>query len=305
MTDEMWRPLGVESDEEIAEYDALHDGVPEWMSTTFWEWVRASISESHVQRYAYSAEKFWMPRAALLERMAHSLRISMPSVKWNEPDKYTGGQLVSRAMATLEAHHFPLQIADFLLAFGNPNRDVLQQMLQRSNSAWTIGEREGRRGLVRRVPEGVQIAADATMASSGSAGARLAEAWEALYGVTPNESEAYRLSVKAVEAAAIPRICPHDSKATLGKVINVIHSQSGWNVETGRADSSALPVDVLLGMMRMLWIGQHDRHDGSPETQTPMTFEQAAVAVHLASTLVAWFAGGYVTRGTADQEGTT
>lgn len=303
MTDEMWRPLGVETDEEIAEYDALHDGVPEWMSTTFWEWVRASISEPHVQRYAYSAEKFWMPRTELLERMAHSLRISMPSVKWNEPDKYTGGQLVSRAMATLEAHHFPLQIADFLLAFGNPNRDVLQQMLERSNSAWSIGEREGRRGLVRRVPEGVQIAADATMASSGSAGVRLAQAWEALYGVTPNESEAYRLAVKAVEAAAIPRVCPQDSKATLGKVINVIDSQSGWSVETGRADSSATPVDVLLGMMRMLWAGQHDRHDGSPATQTPMTFDHAAVAVHLASTLVAWFAGGYVTRNTTNVKG--
>ena len=26
-----WRPLGIDSDEEIAEYDALHDGVPEWM----------------------------------------------------------------------------------------------------------------------------------------------------------------------------------------------------------------------------------------------------------------------------------
>lgn len=303
MTDEMWRPLGVETDEEIAEYDALHDGVPEWMSTTFWEWIRESISEPHVQRYAYSEEKFRMPRTALLERMAHSLRISMPSAKWNEPDNYTGGQLVSRAMAALKAHHLPLQIADFLLAFGNPNRDVLQQMLQRSNSAWVIGKREGHHGLVRRVPEGVQIAADATMASSGAAGARLAEAWESLYGVTPNESEAYRLSVKAVEAAAIPRVCPQDSKATLGKVINVIHNQAGWNVETGRADSSAPPVDVLLGMMRMLWTGQHDRHDGSPEAQTPMTFDQAAVAVHLASTLVAWFAGGYVTRNSTNVKG--
>lgn len=303
MSDEAWRPLGVETDEEITEYDALHDGVPDWMHTTFWEWVQASISEPHAQQYGYEVVEFPMPRTALLEHMAHSLRIPMPSVKWTEPDEHAGPQLIARTMTALHAHRHPLQIADFLLAFGNVRHRDLQPMLERSNSAWTVGARNGYLALVRRVPEGVQVAADATMGSSGSAGARLAQAWEALYGVTPNESEAYRLAVKAVEAAAIPRVCPQDSKATLGKVINVIHSQSGWNVETGRADSSATPVDVLLGMMRMLWAGQHDRHDGSPATQTPMTFEQAAVAVHLASTLVAWFAGGYVTRGTADQEG--
>ncbi|WP_315525531.1 hypothetical protein [Corynebacterium durum] len=35
-----WRPLGIDSDEEIAEYDALHDGIPEWMYSALWEWVR-------------------------------------------------------------------------------------------------------------------------------------------------------------------------------------------------------------------------------------------------------------------------
>ena len=31
-----WRPLGIDSDEEIAEYDALHDGIPEWMYSALW-----------------------------------------------------------------------------------------------------------------------------------------------------------------------------------------------------------------------------------------------------------------------------
>lgn len=44
MTDESWRPLGVESDDEIADYDALHDGVPEWLVAPYWAWVRGSLT---------------------------------------------------------------------------------------------------------------------------------------------------------------------------------------------------------------------------------------------------------------------
>ena len=31
-----WRPLRIDSEDEVAEYDALHDGVPSWMAAGFW-----------------------------------------------------------------------------------------------------------------------------------------------------------------------------------------------------------------------------------------------------------------------------
>ena len=40
MTEEIWCPLGVDTEEEIAAYDVLHDGVPEWMAPQFWEWIK-------------------------------------------------------------------------------------------------------------------------------------------------------------------------------------------------------------------------------------------------------------------------
>ena len=43
MTEEIWRPLGVDTEEEIAAYDVLHDGVPEWMAPQFWEWIKQEI----------------------------------------------------------------------------------------------------------------------------------------------------------------------------------------------------------------------------------------------------------------------
>lgn len=44
MTEEAWRPLWVETNEEIADYDALYDGVPPWMQTALWEWIKGSIT---------------------------------------------------------------------------------------------------------------------------------------------------------------------------------------------------------------------------------------------------------------------
>ena len=44
VSEEAWRPLGVDTEDQIAEYDALHDGVPQWMGASFWAWVRNSVT---------------------------------------------------------------------------------------------------------------------------------------------------------------------------------------------------------------------------------------------------------------------
>jgi len=43
VTDEVWRPLGYESEDADA-YDALHDGVPNWMAESFWGWIKAQMT---------------------------------------------------------------------------------------------------------------------------------------------------------------------------------------------------------------------------------------------------------------------
>ncbi|MCY1214757.1 hypothetical protein D9M72_265840 [compost metagenome] len=41
-----WLPLGIDSDDEVAEYAALHDGVPEWLVTTLREHYDVNSGEA-------------------------------------------------------------------------------------------------------------------------------------------------------------------------------------------------------------------------------------------------------------------
>ena len=51
--------------------------------------------------------------------------------------------------------------------------------------------------------------------------------------------------------------------------------------------------EVLVGMLRTLWNGQHDRHDnGEPSVPGSVSITEATVAVGLAVTLVHWFSAG-------------
>ena len=131
----------------------------------------------------------------------------------------------------------------------------------------------------------MQIAADQVMET---AGIKLAQAWEALYGLHPDPSKAYSLAIKSVEDAAIPIVSPQNGQATLGTVIRDIRNQADWNLPMARPDDRTPSGEVLLGMMQLLWTGQHDRHGGDIKLP-PLTHEEAVVAVSLAVTLVHWF----------------
>jgi hypothetical protein len=198
VSDGSWRPLGVDTDEHVAEYDALHDGLPEWMSAPHWTWVRGTITIHRT--YADRSGRVAMLNSALVEEMCQTLRIPMPTLRSSRTDAAVGKRHLDLAMQILAQHQQPLQIVDYLLAHAvDVKADDLEALLTRSKSAWTVGVRSGRPGLTRRVPLGVQVAADAVMARAGRAGVRLAKAWEELYGLDPNPSEAYRLAILAVE----------------------------------------------------------------------------------------------------------
>jgi hypothetical protein len=200
-------------------------------------------------------------------------------------------------MKALRAHGKALQIADYLVAHGGHGRaEALDEILQRSRSLYQVGIRAGRPGLCRRVPLGVKENADAVFASSGQAGIRLAKAWEALYGVTPDASKSYGLAIKAVEDVAIPLVSPANSRATLGTLITQMRDQKNWALPLLREHDDAKSGDVLLSMMRLLWSGQHDRHGGQPSAPGDVTFEEAQVAVTLAVSIVQLFSAGLVNR---------
>ncbi|MBX9151808.1 hypothetical protein HCG77_28960 [Rhodococcus qingshengii] len=167
-------------------------------------------------------------------------------------------------------------------------------MLVEAGSAWKVGVRAGRLGLEKRVPEGVQVAAESTFAITGNAGRQLAEAWAAAFGVDPDPSKAYSRAVKAVEDAAIPVVSPLNGNATLGTVIRDIENQGDHKLPMTREHPNAIQGDVLVGMLRVLWVGQHDRHGNS--ALPPVSQEEAEAAVVLAVTLVDWFATGKIKR---------
>ncbi|MBG6182006.1 hypothetical protein IWX62_003231 [Arthrobacter sp. CAN_A1] len=234
---------------------------------------------------------------SLAESMCQTLGIRTPDLRAHEHSSYGGYQQLNSAMAALRSHTVPLQIADYLLAHGgHAAGKTLNAMLLRSRSLYEVGLRAGRPGLTRRVPLGVKENADALFASSGQSGVRLAKAWEALYGISADASKSYGLAIKAVEDAAIPHVSPSNTRATLGTLINQMRDQKNWSLPLHREQQENGSADVILGMMRLLWNGQHDRHGGQPSAPGDVTFEEAQVAVSLAVNLVQLFSAKLVER---------
>ena len=293
MADTVWRPLSVQTKEQVAEYDALHEGVPKWIDRQFWNWVCSALGNGpEGWNYFFDGKRGLELNCPLMEEMGVALRLSVPD------EIYTSSDSLGAAIKAIKrASVDPLDVADYLLAHSTyAHGEEIVEVLQRGNSKWKVGERNGFKGLERRVPEGVQVAADHAMQEGGRSGRRLAHAWELLYGVRPDPTGAYAEAVKAVEAVACPLLCPDDRGATLGKAINIVRTQH-WHVPMSKQDDRAPTEDVLEGMMRVLWHGQHDRHDnGEPSAPGKVSLEEATVAVGLAVTLIHWFAAGLVVR---------
>lgn len=299
MTQDAWRPLGVDSDQEIAEYDALHDGVPAWIDAAYWGWVvkALTVRRQMTARGSSRPQSVAALDVDLIERLGQMLKIEMPDLRIPFLDYARGKKQLETAEAVLRSHPQPLQVADYLLAFdGHADPDTLNEVLERGKSAWTVGSRSGRPGLQRRVPAGVQVAADSIMARSGRAGVRLAKAWEQVYGLDPNASEAYRLAILAVEDASIPVVSPSNTMATLGTVLRQLEDEADWSLQMDRQHEKAQTGEVLVSMIRVLWHGQHDRHGGQPSSPGNVSIEEATVAVSLAVVLVQWFDAGVVKR---------
>ncbi|GAB3796148.1 hypothetical protein GCM10028798_05750 [Humibacter antri] len=294
MSEEGWRPLGVETDEDVASYDALHDGIPAWMDTPYWLWVQGALTQ--IRTFGDGSGRIPMLNVELAEDMCQTLRIPLPDLRAAVGNQ-TGRRQLAEAIAILRKHPMPLQVADYLLAYNDrADHAALGELLWRSNSAWKVAERAGRTGLVRRVAVGVQTAGDSVIARSGQAGIHLAQAWQELFGLDGSSSEAYRLAILAIEDAAVPVVSPANGSATLGTVLKQIEDQADWQLPMGREHSKSPSGDVVVSLMRLVWHGQHDRHGGQPSAPGAVTPEEARVAVTTAVVLVDWFTDRLVER---------
>lgn len=287
-------------------YEGLHDGVPEWMRKALRAW------QVEILGLIFNDDDSAMKRFHKLEQ---HLRTSI-----DLPTNATNSGLNSAVVAHFQALGKQLLLTDYLLSLADLDKvggwETLQKgmededhlfarlesTLRSSGSKWTIGVRAADRlGLVQRVPEGVQTAAEATMRSSGRAGRRLAEAWGEAFGIEPNPSNAYSLSVKAVEDAALPKVPlkPKDHR-TLGSVIRALNSANydaaDWTLGFQREDKHYSNGQTLVAMLKTLWSGQTDRHGGDHElvNGTLISQEAAEAAAMLAVPLVHWFSSDFV-----------
>lgn len=268
------------------------------MESGFWRWICQAVSLS--SSYPDGSGRFPAAAQPLTSEMCQRLRIPLPDIGPTARRSDDGARQLAIVMAVLREHPAPFQIADYLLAHGgNASAQDLEGLLERSKSVWTVGERAGRPGLVRRVPEGVQVAVDSIIARDGRAGWNLAKAWEELYGIQPDPSAAYRLAIKAIEDAVIPVVSPTDLGATLGKVITQMESQRDWRLPMAREHDRAASGEVVIGLMRLVWHGQHDRHGGQPSAPGNVSLEEAKVAVSAAVAIVNVFHEGLPARATA------
>lgn len=178
---------------------------------------------------------------------------------------------------------------------GKERNKELESILSAGSSAWKVGERDGFAGLERRVPEGMQIAAESAMNRPGDGGRLLAEAWHATYGVNRQPDLGYRKSIEAVEAVVLPLVAPKDDTATLGKAIGQMRAEGNWKLPFIKEHKENPSQGVVLGMMQALWSGHSDRHPGTA-SYVLSTQEAAEAAVSLAVTLVNLFSNGGIAR---------
>lgn len=286
-TNDQWLPLGLE-DDEVEAYAALRDDIPPWLEPSISDWIGDRFTTERSSMYPGFNSK-------LARKCERTLRVT---IRDDGPHAHAVGmQALTRFMSEQSVRGL-WRFVDFLLSELWRNSDEVTKLhsyLLDAGSAWEVGDRQGKPGLVRRVPEGVKAAAEAAF-KKPNAGKRLATAWEDAFGVDPNPSKAYWFAVKAVEDAASPIVIPNDPGPTLGKVISRVEQGGQFNLPHLREDSRAVTHDVLLGMLRMLWVGQYDRHGGLPASPLPdsVTQPEAESAVMLAVTLVGWFEGGHV-----------
>lgn len=287
-----WRPLSVRESGETSAYDGPYEGVPEWLFRPLWEWVE----KAYPQRARVGGVSVEDPNArGNYRRLGMALRIRLEGATWTD---------VSSMVANLHSicvrdPVMLLNVADYWLAHDSKDKaaqtEALEALLAQAKSVFRVQFQEPK-ALVRRVAPEAQALADSLM-SGGRPGEHMARAWRQAYGRSGSPNEAYRESIKAVEAAAKPIVSPNNGRTTLGTVIRDMRAKpEKWSVRL-RSQTRSDQMASLIGMLDALWSGQDGTRHGDSDESTPMDVRQedAEAALSLALTLVHWFTTGVVT----------
>ncbi len=281
---------------EAQAYDALHEGIPEWMEASVIDWLQRGLQHP---AGGVDDEK--------VREIERTLRVR---ADWRT-ELTAADSLMERA---LEDHEFCLELINFQLyklTWPDGETGILRliKVLNDAGSAWKVStlndsevRSELRWALFRRVEQTVEAAAKKAMIH-GKSGIHLRTAWNGVYGRSPNPSEAYGEAIKAVEVAAGRVIVPNDLSATLGKRLGEWKSNernftiplvgAGDSAPGQKADVSGITIARL--MTQLLWTSQHDRHGTfDPSAPISVTQQEAEAAVMLAALLVHWFETGVI-----------
>jgi hypothetical protein len=296
-TNDEWRPfLARRGNAQREEFIRLSDGVPDWLRESLWRWLAGKLESTYVT--PVNNKRYRSPDPMIIRRMERILRISSGwTWKGSDHSDRIAGLAAFRDTLYLDPDAFlgAVDLALSELEPDNPEREVLEEILEEGASAWRVGLVAGKPGLVERIDATVQLAAETTGTLDARAGRLLADAWKHAFSMQRDPSAAYRYAVRAVEAAAAPVISPKDNLPTLGKMISAFRSKpEKWNFAF-TVSSAVDPKVVLLGMMQMLWTNEYTRHV-DPDVQAPLHVSQseAESAVVLALSLVNWFASGAI-----------
>ncbi|UPL15417.1 hypothetical protein [Microbacterium galbinum] len=270
-----------------AELAVLHTGIPAWMLRPLILWATAVMGLRRTNHGTidggYSADPELLQEFETATRRSRSLLLNL---------RQSGVTGVQEAMGAEEF----LDFVDFLLFHterlgwqANEFKGALEDLLRDAGSEWAVGRRDGHVSLEKRVPEGVALAAEETIANSGDAGALLAEAWHAAFGRSPDPEEAYEKAIKAVEEAGTDKVSPKNNKATLGSMVRDMKAQKDWAIAFGPSHGN-----VAVQMAEALWVDQESRHGGNGYRKP--TQAEAEAAVLLAVPLVQWFSSDALAR---------
>lgn len=275
-----WLPPGADP----AKYAELSEGIPPWMAAPFGAWFRSELTSRNVGGGASY-------KTGLVQEFDTLTRRSQPLA--TEFSKRGPAYLTGKFDVDELLHFVDFLVYKNSLKTDSESAAALEKVLTEAGSAWRVGTRDGNAGLERRVPEGVQIAAEAVMSNSGTAGELLSEAWHAAFGQSPDFEEAYEKAIKAVEEAGAAVVAPKNSVTTLGSMARDMEAQGDWALSLA-VNPKHPTQDVTTKMVRALWEGQESRHGGNGYRKP--TQEEAESAVLLAVPLVQWFTSGGLAR---------
>lgn len=280
MSQPSWTPFGM-SDDEAREYAVLVPHVSPQMRDSLLGWLGFVLFDGGWARTTYCLQ--------LQTTLDVNLRI--------DPSGLTAQGTVENSLRRLSDLEI-LRVVDYTLSTitaydGRSRRSALERILLAGRSRWTVGERMGHPGLVERVAEGVQVSVESVIGNSGNAGNILARAWAQVHGLTPNDSGAYADCVRAAEIAAIAKVQPNHSTATLGTVLGQMRADGDWRLPL-REHPDAPGPETVLTLIRTLWHGHRDRH-GSVD-YSDVTHDEARAAVMLAAAVIDWFESGALER---------